>query len=95
MKLKQEEESKLQRRIYVGSLHYELSEDHIRVPFSAFGTITRIDMPREGNRSKGFCFVEYATVESALTAMRTNNQSPSPTPSQKKPQNLKLAHIIT
>ena len=28
------------------SLHYSLSEDHVRLPFSAFGAILKIDMPR-------------------------------------------------
>jgi hypothetical protein len=74
-RLREEERERLARRIYVGSLNYELTEEHIRVPFSAFGVITRIDMPREvgTTRSKGFCFVEYADVASALSAMRTMN----------------------
>jgi poly(U)-binding-splicing factor PUF60 len=65
----------MNRRVYVGSLEYTLTEEHIRVPFSAFGTISKIDMPREPgtNRSKGFCFVEYSTEESAQAAMRSMN----------------------
>lgn len=34
------------RRIYVGSLQYELTEEHVKIPFSQWGTITSIDMPR-------------------------------------------------
>lgn len=61
------------RRIYVGGLPYGLTEEHIRLPFSAFGTITNIDMPKDGltGRSKGFCFVEYATKESCDVARST------------------------
>ena len=33
-------------RVYVGSLHYDIDESIVRVPFSAFGTIVKIDMPR-------------------------------------------------
>eukprot|EP00918_Siedleckia_nematoides_P041425 GHVU01090009.1.p1 GENE.GHVU01090009.1~~GHVU01090009.1.p1 ORF type:complete len:318 (-),score=69.58 GHVU01090009.1:84-1037(-) len=33
--------------------------------FKAFGDIVNIDMPKEGARSKGFCFVEYSSPQSA------------------------------
>lgn len=58
-------------RIYVGSLDYSLTDNDVRQVFSAFGPITNIDMPKEGTRSKGFCFVEYATPESADMAIAT------------------------
>ncbi len=34
------------RRVYVGSLYYEVKEDEIRIPFSTFGDIVKIEMPR-------------------------------------------------
>jgi RNA recognition motif-containing protein len=40
--------TRLARRIYVGSLNYELTEEHLQGPFSAFGSIVKIDMPRVG-----------------------------------------------
>eukprot|EP00922_Rhytidocystis_sp_ex-Travisia-forbesii_P061053 GHVS01090546.1.p1 GENE.GHVS01090546.1~~GHVS01090546.1.p1 ORF type:complete len:589 (+),score=135.07 GHVS01090546.1:419-2185(+) len=58
-------------RIYVGSLDYYLTEDEIKQVFQAFGTITAVDMPKEGNRSKGFCFLEFSTAESADMAIKT------------------------
>lgn len=58
-------------RIYVGSLDYYLTEEELKQVFSAFGTITAVDMPKEGNRSKGFCFLEYSTPESADMAIKT------------------------
>jgi len=62
------------RRIYVGSLFYELNENDVKIPFSAFGVITKVDMPREPTgRSKGFCFIEYATEEAADAAIKTMN----------------------
>merc|ERR1719273_2041127 len=65
----------LDRRIYVGSLDYDLTEDQVRIPFSSFGTITNIDMPKEAGtlRSKGFCFIEYTTKDSAEAALSTMN----------------------
>jgi len=62
-----------ERRVYVGGLSYDLTEEHIKVPFSSFGQIVMVDMPREPgtNRSKGFCFVEYTTREAAENALNS------------------------
>eukprot|EP00455_Lapot_gusevi_P055724 TRINITY_DN9100_c0_g1_i5.p1 TRINITY_DN9100_c0_g1~~TRINITY_DN9100_c0_g1_i5.p1 ORF type:complete len:413 (-),score=101.36 TRINITY_DN9100_c0_g1_i5:29-1267(-) len=61
-------------RVYVGSLNYDLNEEHIRGPFAPFGTIAKIDMPKEASgRSKGFCFVEYTTPEAANAALNAMN----------------------
>lgn len=58
-------------RIYVGSLHYDLTENDVIPPFSAFGQIVKIDMPKEApGRSKGFCFLEYASSEAADAALK-------------------------
>ena len=38
---------KMEARIYVGSLHYDLSETDIRGVFEAFGTITDVTMSHE------------------------------------------------
>lgn len=70
---KQQEINSLACRIYVGSINYEFDEEVIRVPFSVFGPITKIDMPRENGRSKGFCFVEYQTPEQANNALVAMN----------------------
>lgn len=61
-------------RIYVGSLDYSLNEADLKQVFGSFGSIVNIDMPREGNRSKGFCFIEYASQESAEMALATMNR---------------------
>ena len=70
---KQQDAASLACRIYVGSLTYELGEDVLMVPFSVFGPITKIDMPKENGRSKGFCFIEYATPEQATNAITAMN----------------------
>mmetsp|Transcript_27726 Transcript_27726/g.27953 ORF Transcript_27726/g.27953 Transcript_27726/m.27953 type:complete len:167 (+) Transcript_27726:107-607(+) len=62
-------------RIYVGSLHYEISEANVRTLFASFGNITSIGMSREPGttRSKGFCFIEYDNPQSAEAAIATMN----------------------
>lgn len=75
MDLLAEQKQIIERRVYIGSLSYDLTEDHIRAPFAACGNIVKIDMPREAglNRSKGFCFVEYDSKQSADVALSTMN----------------------
>ena len=72
--------SRLDRRIYVGSLAYDIPEDSIRVIFEPFGTVAKVDMPKEPGhfpiRSKGFCFVEFERVDSAKAALMTMNGVP-------------------
>ena len=44
--------TRLDCRLYIGSLHYSITEADIRALFSGFGTVTRIDMsfePTSGN----------------------------------------------
>jgi len=74
-RIQAEEKKKQQCRVYVGSIPYGLNEEHIKLPFSAFGPIVRIDMPKEPmtNRSKGFCFIEYAEPSAAKQALATMN----------------------
>lgn len=65
----------IRRRIYIGSLHYLLREDDVRQAFGRLGEILKIDMPRDAitGLSKGYCFLEYATEESAVLALATMN----------------------
>ncbi|MFM7024072.1 MAG: RNA recognition motif domain-containing protein [Flavobacteriales bacterium] len=46
--------------IYVGNLHYGLTEDVLASQFQEFGEVSssRIVIDRETNRSKGFGFIE-------------------------------------
>ncbi|RYE96326.1 MAG: hypothetical protein EOO41_04725, partial [Methanobacteriota archaeon] len=48
-------------RIYIGSLHYDIREEHLRELFSPFGNITRVDMSHEPatGKTKGFAFLSY------------------------------------
>ena len=38
--------NRMQNRIYVGSLSYELTEEDVRQAFEPFGAIMSIDMPK-------------------------------------------------
>lgn len=60
----------LDRRIYVGSLHYELKQADVQALFSCFGTITKLDMSHDPttNKSKGYCFIEFSDIEAATAA---------------------------
>jgi len=62
-------------RIYVGSLHYDLTEADLRMVFSPFGNIKSLDIVRDNNtgRSRGYCFITFETEESADNAINTMN----------------------
>lgn len=46
-------------KIYINKLPYDIRESEIRDEFSEFGKIKEINLKR------GFCFLEYETIESA------------------------------
>ena len=47
-------------RLYVGSLHFELTSENVKEVFEPFGEIEYVDLHREpgSGKSKGFCFVQ-------------------------------------
>ena len=65
---------RIECRLYVGSLHYSVTEADVRAIFGGFGTVTRIDMSYEPStgRSKGYCFVEFADQVSVYAALDMN-----------------------
>ncbi|KAJ1727763.1 hypothetical protein LPJ72_005777 [Coemansia sp. Benny D160-2] len=62
-------------RIYVGSINFELTEEHIHRVFSEFGTVRSVSMSKDpvSGRHKGFGFVEYEVPEAAALAMDAMN----------------------
>ena len=69
------EESKLQKRIYVSSVHTDLNTDDLKSVFSAFGNIlscTLVPDPLTG-KHKGYGFIEYDTLQSANDALASMN----------------------
>ena len=52
------------KRIYVGNLSYEATEDQVRELFEEYGTVESVIMinDRETGRFRGFCFVEMESA---------------------------------
>ena len=59
------------RKLYVGNLSWNTSEDGLKTAFSSFGTLksVRIITDRETGQSKGFGFVEFDKDADCATAM--------------------------
>ena len=59
------------KRLYVGSLSYNVTGAELQKEFAAFGTVVSADvvMDKETGRSKGFGFVEMGTDEEAKAAV--------------------------
>ncbi|KAK2722964.1 poly(U)-binding-splicing factor PUF60-like [Artemia franciscana] len=70
------EESKSLNRIYIASVHPDLTEDDIKGVFEAFGKIISSRLapaPGSGNKHKGFGFIEYETTQAAHDAIASMN----------------------
>lgn len=59
------------KKLYVGGLSYDTTEDGLRSAFAQAGTVASatIVMDRMTNRSRGFAFVEMSTDEEAQAAI--------------------------
>jgi len=68
-------EAKNYNRIYVASIHADLSQDDIQSVFEAFGTIETCDLAMTSvpGRHKGYCFIEYGTTQAATDAISSMN----------------------
>ncbi|KAJ1964609.1 hypothetical protein GGI12_001314 [Dipsacomyces acuminosporus] len=62
-------------RVYVGSINFELTEEHIYKVFAEFGTVRSVSMSKDPitGRHKGFGFVEYEVPEAATLAVEVMN----------------------
>lgn len=51
-------------RLYVGSLHFNLTESDIKQVFEPFGELEFVDLHRDPmtGRSKGYAFVQYVPL---------------------------------
>jgi RNA recognition motif-containing protein len=63
------------KKLYVGNLSYNTSEDGLRNLFSNFGSVAsaKIIFDRETGNSKGFGFIEMSTDEEASAAIAGTN----------------------
>lgn len=62
-------------RLYVGSLHFHITEDMLRSIFEPFGPILKIELIRDPDtqRSKGYGFVTYVDAEHSKRALEQLN----------------------
>ncbi|KAM8882130.1 poly(U)-binding-splicing factor PUF60-like isoform 3-T3 [Synchiropus picturatus] len=69
------EEARAFNRIYVASVHPDLSDDDIKSVFEAFGRIKSCTLARDptSGRHRGFGFIEYEKPQSALDAVSSMN----------------------
>jgi len=70
------EEAKLFNRIYVASIHQDLSENDIRSVFEAFGKITTCKLatdPMRPGKHKGYGYIEYETSQGAHDSVSAMN----------------------
>jgi len=65
----------MSKKLYVGNLSYQTSEDGLRNYFSGFGTVesVKIISDRNTGNSKGFGFIEMTNDDEALAAISKAN----------------------
>lgn len=63
------------KKLYVGNLSYDTTQDQIRTLFAEFGEVGEVNLitDRDTGRPKGFGFVEMATEEGAQAAIKQLN----------------------
>jgi len=70
-----QKEARQHNRIYISSIHKDLSDEDIRSVFSAFGAIKFCELASAGvpGRHKGYGYIEYDTLQSAQEAISSMN----------------------
>jgi RNA recognition motif-containing protein len=63
------------KKIYVGNMNYNTSEDTLRQLFAQYGEVVSVNVitDRYTGRAKGFGFVEMASEDAARSAMAALN----------------------
>ena len=63
------------KKLYVGNLSFNTTEDGLRTIFQAYGTVesAKIITDRDSGSSKGFGFVEMGSDDEALAAIAGSN----------------------
>ncbi|GMJ12689.1 CC1- LIKE SPLICING FACTOR [Hibiscus trionum] len=63
------------RRLYVGNLHFYITEEQLRQVFEPFGAVELVQLPPdETGHCKGYGFVQFARLEDAKNALSLNGQ---------------------
>jgi cold-inducible RNA-binding protein len=68
-------ENLMNKKLYVGNMPYNTTEDQIRTLFAQAGEVTEVTLitDRETGRPKGFGFVEMATEDGGKEAIKRFN----------------------
>lgn len=68
----------MSKKLYVGNLSFQASEDQVRELFAAYGEVQNVNMvtDRYTGRSRGFAFVEMTNDEAANKAREALNGKP-------------------
>ena len=66
------------KKLYVGNLSFQATEDEVRTLFASFGEVENVSLvtDRYSGRSRGFAFVEMASEDSATKAREALNGKP-------------------
>lgn len=66
----------LMKKIYVGNLAYNTNEQELEGFFGTYGEIVHLKLVRDfaTGKSKGFCFIEFATPDQAQAALDSNGK---------------------
>lgn len=72
------QEAKAYHRVYVASVHPDLSESDLKSVFEAFGEVTKCQLaratgPNAGNGHRGFGYLEFSNAQSASEAIAGMN----------------------
>ncbi|XP_075645251.1 uncharacterized protein LOC142616255 [Castanea sativa] len=64
------------RKLYVGNLHFNMIESQLRAIFEPFGPVELVQLPLdlETGHCKGFGFVQFAKLEDAKAAQSLNGK---------------------
>jgi cold-inducible RNA-binding protein len=70
------EDSTIPRKVFVGNLSFNTTQDRLQETFAEAGQVTsvHVGMDRETGRSRGFAFVEFASDEEAQKAISRFNE---------------------
>ncbi|KAF1580638.1 UNVERIFIED_CONTAM: Poly(U)-binding-splicing factor PUF60, partial [Eudyptes robustus] len=69
------QEAKEYHRVYVASVHPDLSEQDLRSVFEAFGVITRVQLAKQpnGKGHRGFGYIEFTSAQAVREAIEGMN----------------------
>ncbi|CAL9158645.1 unnamed protein product [Musa hybrid cultivar] len=64
-----------ERKIYVGNLHYNITEEQLRQIFEPFGAVELVQLPLdESGHCRGYGFVQFAQLEHSKAAQSLNGK---------------------